>query len=206
MESEKESEHAVTKLGLKGGTLFTNVSGKTLDLPEFEPIFEVAARLDVPLFLHPTTPVPADSYLDYRLSATVGFTFDTTVSITRMIFSGLLDRFPGLKIVASHLGGCLPYLAERLDRGFANYPECQKIKKAPTEYLKQVFYDCVLFDPRTVQFAVDTLGVDQFMVGSDYPHQIGSLDKAVEVVRALALSVEDKEKVFGGNARRVFRV
>lgn len=87
--------------------------------------------------------------------------------IARLIFSGLLDKFPGLKIVASHLGGSLPYLAERLDRGYAVYPECRRAERSPSEYLRQVYYDCVLFKPRTVRFAVDTMGVSQFMAGSD---------------------------------------
>jgi len=196
--------HAVTKLGLKGGTLFTNVCGKPLDLPEFRPVFEAAASLGVPLFIHPTTPVPAQMFLDFRLAATVGFTTDTTVTFARLIFSGLLDEIPGLKLVASHLGGTLPFLAERLDRGFEAYPECKKPKKRPSDYLKGIFYDCVLFDPRTVEFAIDTMGVTQFMVGSDYPHQIGSLEKAVKVVAGLDLRDAEKELVFGKNAQKLF--
>jgi len=164
-----ELEHAVKVLGLRGGTLFTNVNGKTLDLPEFEPVFDVACKLGVPLFIHPTTPVPSQAFLDYRLTATVGFPTDTTLCVSRLIFSGVLDKYPGLKIISSHLGGTLPYLAERLDRGFKAYPECQKIKRAPSEYLKEIYYDCVLFDRDTVEFAVRAIGPEQFMVGSDYP-------------------------------------
>ncbi|MGI6662311.1 MAG: amidohydrolase family protein [Bacillota bacterium] len=199
-----ELVHAVTKLGLKGGTLFTNVCGKTLDLPEFRPVFEAAAALEVPLFIHPTTPVPAQMFLDFRLAATVGFTVDTTVAFARLTFSGLLDEIPGLKLVASHLGGNLPFLAERLDRGFEAYPECKKPKRKPSDYLKEIFYDCVLFNPKTVRFAIDTLGVTQFMVGSDYPHQIGSLEKAVKVVRDLELTDSEKEMVFATNAKALF--
>lgn len=201
-----ELVHAVTKLGLKGGTLFTNICGKTLDLPEFRPVFEAAASLGVPLFVHPTTPVPARMFLDFRLAATVGFTTDTTVCFARLIFSGLLDEIPGIRLVASHLGGTLPFLAERLDRGFEAYPECKRPKRRPSDYLKEIFYDCVLFDPRTVRFAMDTLGVRQFMVGSDYPHQIGSLEKAVKVISDLDLTDPEKELVFGTNAKELFGV
>lgn len=202
----EELTYAVAKLGLKGGTLFTNVNGKRLDLPEFRPVFEAAATLGVPLFVHPTTPVPADMFMDYRLAATVGFTTDTTVCFARLIFSGLLDEIPGLKLVASHLGGNLPYLAERLDRGFEAYPECKKPARRPSDYLKEVFYDCVLFDSRTVQFAVDTMGVSRFMVGSDYPHQIGSLDKAVRVIQGLDVRREDRERIMWSNAESLFRI
>jgi len=201
-----ELVHAVRKLGLAGGTVFSNVNGKMIDLPEFEPLLAAASDLDVPLFIHPTTPVPSTEFLDYRLAATVGFTVDTTVCVARLIFSGTLDRFPKLKIIASHLGGSLPYLAERLDRGYLAYPECKKVKGLPSEYLKRVYYDCVLFDPKTVAFAVGQMGASQFMVGSDYPHQIGSLQKAVKVVEDLPFSSDVKEQIFGGNAKRLFRL
>ena len=201
-----ELVHSVKHLGLAGGTVFTNVNGKTLDLPEFEPLLAAAVELDVPLFIHPTTPVPSTSYLDYRLAATVGFCFDTTVCVTRLIFSGVMDRFPRLKLISSHLGGTLPYLAERLDRGYLAYPECKKVQGLPSEYLKRVFYDCVLFDPRTVAYAVNVFGAGQFMVGSDYPHQIGSLAKAVRVVEDLPFANDVKDQIFSVNARRVFKI
>ena len=202
----EELRFAVTSLGLTGGTLFTNVNGRNLDHPDFEPVFRTAVELDVPLFLHPTTPVPAESYMDFRLAATVGFTVDTTLCISRLIFSGLLDRYPGLKIISSHLGGCLPYLAERLDRGYAVYPELGGATRRPSDYLKEIYYDCVLFDPKAVSFAVDTLGVGQFMAGSDYPHQIGSLEKARTVIDALPLDETAKSKIRSGNAVRVLRL
>ncbi|MDP2856921.1 MAG: amidohydrolase family protein [Bacillota bacterium] len=198
-----ELRYAVTSLGLKGGTLFTNVNGANLDHPDFEPVFSTAAALGAPLFFHPTTPVPSDSYLDFRLAATVGFTVDTTLSISRLIFSGLLDRYPGLKIISSHLGGCLPYLAERLDRGYSVYPELRGAARRPSDYLKGIYYDCVLFDARAVAFAVDTLGASQFMAGSDYPHQIGSLEKARTVIDALPFDEATKSGIRSGNALRV---
>ena len=204
--SAMELEHAVKNLGLRGGTVFTNINGKTLEHQVFEPVFEAAWRLGVPLFIHPTTPEPSEAFLDFRLAATVGFPTDTTLCVARLIFSGLLDKFPGLKIISSHLGGTLPYLAERLDRGFQAYPECKGIKKTPSEYLKEIYYDCVLFDPKTVEFAVSTMGPSQFMVGSDYPHQIGSLENAVGVVDALNLPETEKNMIRSDNARRLFGI
>lgn len=204
--SAKELRRAVTELGHKGGTLFTNINGKTLDDPSFISIFETAAELDVPLFIHPTTPHPADSFLDYRLAATVGFTVDTTLTVARFIFSGLLDRFPGLKLIASHLGGCLPYLAERLDRGYFAYPECQNIKKAPSEYIKDIYIDCVSFDPLAVQFAMESLGADRLLVGSDYPHQIGDTEKCTWVIRQLKATTDDKDKIFRANAEKLLKI
>lgn len=205
-DAASELTYAVRRLGLAGGTVFTNVNGKMIDLPEFEPLLAAAVELDVPLFIHPTTPVPSTGFLEYRLAATVGFTVDTTVCVARLIFSGVLDRFARLKIISSHLGGTLPYLAERLDRGYLAYPECKKVQGLPSEYLKRIYYDCVLFDPRTVAYAVGQMGASQFMVGSDYPHQIGSLAKSVRVIEDLPFGNDVKEQIFSGNARRVFKV
>ena len=205
--SALELRRSVKELGLKGGTLFTNINGKTLDDPSFQCVFETARELDVPLFIHPTTPNPADAFIDYRLAALVGFCVDTTLTFSRFIFGGLFDRIPGLKLIASHLGGCLPYLAERLDRGFFAYTECQKIHKAPSDYIKEnVYIDCVSFNPLMVDFALKFLGSDRLMVGSDYPHQIGDTEKCTWVISQLNASEEEKNKIFHTNAERIFNL
>ena len=182
------------------------MNGKTLDDPSFLPVLEAAVDLDVPLFLHPTTPSPADAFLDYRLVATVGFTVDTTLAVARLIFSGVLDRLRGLKLVASHLGGCLPYLAERLDRGYAAYPECKRASRPPSAYIKEIYIDCVSFEPLAVDFARKLVGAGRLMVGSDYPHQIGDLHKCTQVVEGLDIQAVEKEMIYHGNAERVFRI
>ena len=202
-----ELRRAVKELHFKGGTLFTNINGQTLDDPSFQCVFEEARELDVPLFIHPTTPSPADAFLDYRLAALVGFGMDTTLTVARLIFSGLLDRVTGLKLIASHLGGCLPFLAERFDRGYSVYPECQKPLKMPTSYLKEsVYFDCVLFEPLAVEFALKLFGSDHFLAGSDYPHQVGDLEKCVGVIRELDMSPEIKEKILHLNAEKLFKL
>ncbi|NPV69546.1 MAG: amidohydrolase family protein [Firmicutes bacterium] len=198
--SARELERAVKELGLKGGTLFTNVNGKTLDDPSYEELFKTARELDAPLFVHPTTPIPSDAFLDYRLAATVGFTVDTTLAVARLIFSGVLDRVPGLKLIASHLGGCLPYLAERLDRGWAAYPECKKASRAPSSYIREIYIDCVSFEPLAVDFARKLLGAWRLMVGSDYPHQIGDLYRCTEVIGGLEAPEGEKTAILSGNA------
>lgn len=201
-----ELRRAVTELGLLGGTIFTNINGKTLDDPEFLCLFETASELDVPLFIHPTTPSPADAYLDYRLAATVGFAVDTTLTVARLIFSGVLDKVPNLKLIASHLGGCLPYLAERLDRGYAAYPECKFIRQAPSLYLRNVYLDCVSFNPLAVEFALKMVGAGKLLVGSDYPHQIGDTEKCTEVISALHATQAEKELIFHGNAELLLKL
>ncbi|QUL98641.1 MAG: amidohydrolase family protein [Candidatus Fermentithermobacillus carboniphilus] len=149
------------------------------------------------------TPERAAEELEY---AVTGFPTDTTLCIARLIFAGIFDRFPGVKLIASHLGGALPYLSERLDRGFAAYPECHRIERARGEYLKEIFYDCVLFNPLTVEYAVKMFGASQFVVGSDYPHQIGDLGKAVSTIRALPISDHEKEMILGKNAEQLLKI
>jgi len=205
--SALELKRAVRELGLKGGTLFTNINGKTLDDPSFQCVFEAARELDVPLFIHPTTPNPADAFLNFRLAALVGFNVDTTLTFAKFIFGGLFDRIPGLKLIASHLGGCLPYLGERLDRGYYAYTECQKIRKPPTEYIREnVYIDCVSFDPLAVDFALKFMGAEKLLVGSDYPHQIGDTEKCTWVINELNASEEVKNKIFHSNAERIFNL
>lgn len=205
--SALELERSVKELGLKGGTLFTNINGKTLDDPSFSCVFEKARELDVPLFVHPTTPSPADAFLDYRLAALVGFSVDTTLTFARFIFSGLFDRIPGLRLIASHLGGCLPYLAERFDRGYEVYTACQNIAKAPSAYLKEnIYIDCVAFDPLAVDFALKFMGADRLLAGSDYPHQIGDTEKCTRVIDELNVSEEERDKILHANAEAIFKL
>jgi aminocarboxymuconate-semialdehyde decarboxylase len=108
--SVDELRRAVKDLGLSGGMIFSNINNKTLDLKEFWPIYEEAVKLDVPLFIHPTTPIDLTGLIDYRLVPMLGFTLDTSLAVTRMIYGGVFDKYPSLKVVASHLGGTLPFL------------------------------------------------------------------------------------------------
>jgi aminocarboxymuconate-semialdehyde decarboxylase len=120
------------------------------------------------------------------------------------VFSGVVERFPRIRWVLGHLGGATPYLAERLDRGFEAYPACrQHIARPPSEYLRRFFYDTVNFDVRALRLAVEFAGPAQLVAGSDYPHQIGSLEKMRSSIEAVGLAPRDREAVLGGNAPRL---
>lgn len=137
----------------------------------------------------------------------VGFLFDTTLAASGLVFSGVVERFPRIRWVLGHLGGAIPYLVERLDRGFENFPECRvNISRPPSEYLKTFFYDTVNFDPRALQLAIDFAGVSQLLAGSDYPHLIGSIPKMKESIGALNLSEADQARILGGNAAALLGV
>ena len=137
----------------------------------------------------------------------VGFLFDTTLAAAGLVFSGVAERFPRTRWVLGHLGGAIPYLAERLDRGFHAFEECRKnISKPPSEYLKHFYFDTVNFDPHAIELAIAFAGANHILAGSDYPHQIGSIEKMLESIRALRISDADKSKILGGNAAQLLRL
>lgn len=202
-----ELERAVTQGDLKGGTLFTHINGKQLDHADFWSLYEKACELDVPLFVHPIVPVNIGAMRDYRIVAVEGFLFETSVAVSRMIYSGLLERFSDLTLILAHMGGTLPFLAERMDRGFEVYPECrEKLSEPPSIALRQMYMDTFPHSQKAIEFSINFAGADKVLMGSDYPHQIGDLPGAVSTINDLAISDEDKALVLGGNARRVLKV
>jgi aminocarboxymuconate-semialdehyde decarboxylase len=137
---------------------------------------------------------------EYWLMPLVGFVFDTTLAAAGLVFGGVVERFPGIRWVLAHLGGAVPYLAERFDRGYYAYDDCRSaIPKPPSEYLKQFYYDTVNFDVKALELAIEFAGIDHVLAGSDYPHLIGSLEKMLSSIEELGLSQEEKAKVLGGN-------
>jgi aminocarboxymuconate-semialdehyde decarboxylase len=204
----EELERAVTKLGLRGAMLFANVNGRPIHHQEYWPLYEMAARLEVPLMIHPTSPPGIEAYQEYRMTALVGFLVDTTLSITLLMFEGILEKFPTLKFVLGHLGGTIPYIAERIDRGYEAYPEVRKnISQPPSFYFKRnCYYDTVAFDPDVLQFTLNFAGADHVLLGSDYPHQIGNMGKAVKVIEGLTISDDARQAVLGDNARRLLKL
>lgn len=203
----EELERAVKDLGLKGGTLMSNVNGKPLDLKDFYPVYEKAVQLDVPLYIHPTSPINNQYMGDYRLVPILGFGVDTSLSVLRLIFSGVLDKFPKMKLVASHLGGVYPYLRGRIETGYLAYPECKKdISKPPSNYLKVIWMDSIIYDNDVLESTIKFTGPDKIMLGTDEPHQIGDIDKAVERIRSLELREEDKQKILGDNAEKLLKL
>jgi aminocarboxymuconate-semialdehyde decarboxylase len=199
--SVREFERACRKLGFRGAMLFSNVNGAALADERFWPLYEAANELGAVLHIHPTAPVGVEAMADYWLMPLVGFLFDTTLAAENLVFSGVVERFPRIRWVLSHLGGAIPYIAERADRGFHAFKECRsKIQKAPSTYLKQFYYDTVNFDPLALKLAVDFAGAEHILAGSDYPHQIGSIPSMLESLHSLRISEADRAKVLGGNA------
>lgn len=199
--SAKEFERATSELGFKGVMLFSNVNGVALSDERFWPLYESANEINTVFYIHPIHPVGVEAMLDYWLMPLLGFTFDTTLAAAKLVFSGVVERFPKIKWVLAHLGGAIPYLAERLDRGYYAFADCRKnIRRPPSEYLKEFYYDTVNFDANALQLAINFAGVDHVVAGSDYPHQIGSLEKMLDSINTLNISPETKAKILGNNA------
>lgn len=205
--SVKEFERAIRQLGFRGAMLFSNINGVALADERFWPLYEAANDARAILHIHPTAPAGVEAMQDYWLMPLVGFLFDTTLAAEKVVFSGVAERFPRIRWVLSHLGGAIPYIAERADRGFHAFKECRaKISKPPSEYLKQFYYDTVNFDPLALKLAIDFAGADHILAGSDYPHQIGSIPSMLESLRAVAISETERAKILGGNAARLLSV
>jgi aminocarboxymuconate-semialdehyde decarboxylase len=171
-----ELRRAVRNLGLIGGYLPSNVKGRYLDSKEFSPIFETAAQLDVPLMVHPSNPPGRERMGDYELAVVSGYLFDTTLNIFHMIFGGLLDRHPGLRLYCTHLGGFAPFLRARMQRELdTNSALAARLKRPLSVYLQSIYYDTICFDPVYLRAALESDGVDlaRLVLGSDTPFPLG---------------------------------
>lgn len=203
--SVAELRRAVEELGFPGAMLFSNVNGVALADARFEPLYAEANRLGAVLHIHPTSPVGVEAMTDFWLMPLCGFLFDTTLAAAKLVFTGVPERYPNVKWVLSHLGGTIPYLAERLDRGWRAFAECRAhISRPPSEYLRNFFFDTVNFDPRALRFAADFAGVGQLLGGSDYPHAIGSIALMKESIAAAGFSAAERAQIHGESAARVY--
>ena len=199
--SVAELERAMNDLKLPGAMVFSNVNHVALADDRFAPLWKKADELSAVIYIHPTDPAGVEAMLEYWLMPLVGFLMDTTLAASKLVFSGVVARYPRIRWVLTHMGGAIPYLAERLDRGYRAFADCrQHIDRPPSEYLRQFYYDTVNFNPSAVRLALDFAGPDRILAGSDYPHQIGSLPLMMETIRDLDVSDAVKTKIFGANA------
>jgi aminocarboxymuconate-semialdehyde decarboxylase len=202
-----ELERAVKECGLPGALLFSNANGRPLDSKEYMPLYEKAIKLDVPLFIHPTTPINYAAMEDYRLVPIMGFTVDTALAVLRLVFSGVLKRLPNLKLVASHLGGVFPYLRGRIETAYNAYPECKvNISEPPSAYLKKIWADSVCYNSDILMSTYTFSGAEKLVLGTDFPHEIHDLYNAVKRIKSLKINEEQKEKILGENAIKLLKL
>ena len=198
-----ELDRAVGDLGMKGILLYTNLAGRFPDEPDFWPIFARAEELDIPILLHPAKPVTTELVKEYEMTSSLGNMFEDTIALTRIIMSGLLDRYPRLKLVCPHLGGTLPYMIGRIDHQTQVLKRGPKyLTRKPSEYLKQVWFDIVSPAPLAMKYCLDMLGPDKLLFASDHPWV--EPDVIRDAFSSLNLSREIETKILSGNARRLF--
>jgi aminocarboxymuconate-semialdehyde decarboxylase len=205
----QQLEFGVTRLGLRGASLGASVNGEELASPRFEPFWAAAERLDAPVFIHPQGAPALSSRLQGNgvLTNVIGNPLDTTIALSHLIFEGTLDRFPGLKICAAHGGGYLPSYADRSDHGCLTFPgQCNRtLRKRPTEYLKQLYFDSLVFSGEALRHLIAVSGVSQLVLGTDYPFPWTST--AIDhVLDAPGLSDADRIAILGGNAARLLKI
>lgn len=191
--------------GALGVMVLANVSGRSLTDPMFAPIWAEIDRRALPVLVHPTDP-PGVDVMDMKkfdLSWSVGFMFDTTLAITRMIFEGFFDRYPNLKLIASYGGAALPYLVGRFEKGDeVEIPSRQKMQRKPTDYLRHIYYDSITYNLGALKYLISVVGADRVMFGTDWPHQVHDTKGAL--ANTAALSPAECDAIRAGNARRVF--
>ena len=204
----QELETAVKELGLKGAAIGANLNGEAFADPRFHPVWAKAEELGVPLFIHPQgTPELAKKFVGNGwLSNTIGYPLETTIALSHLIFEGMFDRFPKLKVIAAHGGGFLPSYADRSDHAcLASPTSCNpniQLKKAPTEYLRQIYFDSLVFTPEAIRHLVAQVGASQVLLGSDTPYFF-ELHPVDLIFASESLSDDHKADILGRTAARL---
>lgn len=199
-----ELKRSMTQLGLRGAMIGTHVNGRNLDDPALDQFWASAAELSAFIFVHPSVGAGAERLTSYYLRNMVGLPFETTIAGACLLFGGVLERFPGLKICLAHGGGFVPYQAGRFQHGWEVRDEAKlRLHKPPSESLGRFFYDTLLHSKSALEYLISTVGSDRVLLGSDYPFDMGNLD-CVARVRALAIEPAARHLVLGGYARTVF--
>ncbi|MBT2305113.1 amidohydrolase [Variovorax paradoxus] len=200
----EELERCVVELGFRGVELCTNVNGEELSAPQFHPVFSRAQELGVLLFLHPTGFSEGRRLSSHYFNNVIGNPLDTTVALSHLIFDGVLDQYPGLKICAAHGGGFLPSYASRMDHAWCVRPDCRsKAKHMPSSYLKKMYFDTVVFDPENLDFLIHQYGHEHILMGTDYPFDMGDANPLALIEKLAGLDEEAKDAIRGGNARKL---
>jgi aminocarboxymuconate-semialdehyde decarboxylase len=201
----KELERAA-KLGLRGVEIPPKIVERQLDEPDFEVFWAAAEALQMAVCIHPFEAAPVGAMGRYFLGNLAGNLYDIGLAAALLIYGGVLERHPALRIVLYHAGGALPIILGRLDMGYRLVPECQKaIPRPPSTYANQFHFDIIAHSRPMLSHLVKTFGADRFVIGSDYPLPAG-LAHPVEEVKALGLDARDEEKILGANARQLLRL
>jgi aminocarboxymuconate-semialdehyde decarboxylase len=204
--SVEQLTECVKKFGLRGVEISSAVNGLELSDSRFERFWSKAEELGCLVFIHPLGTSLGDRVNRYYLGNVIGQPLETTIALSHLIFGGVLDRFPGLKICAAHGGGYLPSYIGRSDHGHAVRPEAARIKHKPSEYLKRIYFDSLVYTPEGLRHLIEEVGVEQVMIGTDYPFDMGSYDPRSQIAAVPGLGPQERDQILGGNAARLLGI
>lgn len=196
-------EHAVRALHLKGVIVSTAVNGVELADPRFEPFWNKAEELGAVVFIHPMGCSLGARLTPYYFSNVIGNPTETTLALAHLVFAGVLDRHPRLKICAAHGGGYFPFYIGRFDHGWRVRPEAQTCKDAPSEYLKRIWFDSLVYTPQQLEFLARQAGASQVVLGTDFPFDMGVSDPIARLDAVMSLSASERAAIRGANAVRL---
>jgi aminocarboxymuconate-semialdehyde decarboxylase len=198
-----ELERAISRLGLKGAQIGSNINGKNLDEPEFEPVWQVADRHAAFVMVHPNNVAGMDRMKSYYLNNLIGNPLDTTIAAACLVFGGVIERFPNIRFFMVHGGGFAPYQAGRWQHGWQVRPEPKKhLKKPPAETIRTLYFDTILHGRPALEYLVSAFGANHVMLGSDYPYDMGTFECARQV-KALSVPELDKLTILNGLVQKL---
>jgi aminocarboxymuconate-semialdehyde decarboxylase len=204
-----ELERCVNKLGLRGVEINPSVNGMDLTEPRLnlEKFFAKAQALDVVIFMHPIGFTQGERLVDHYFNNVIGNPMETTIAASHLIFDGVMQRHPKLKIVLPHAGGYLAHYWARMDHGYRARPDCRTvIKRPPSSYLAKMYFDTITFDPGMLRHMIDRFGPGHVLLGTDYPYDMGEDDPLALIGSVRGLKRAEKDMIEGGNAARLLKI
>jgi aminocarboxymuconate-semialdehyde decarboxylase len=202
-----EMRRCVNSLGMRGIEICTSVNGEELAQPRLEPFFAAAEELGILLFLHPSGFSEGRRLAKHYFNNVIGNPLDSTVAIGHLVFEGVLDRYPGLKVCVAHGGGYVPPYAGRMDHAYAARADCrERLKRKPSDVIKTLYFDTMVFEPDQLEFLVGKYGSDHVLLGTDYPYDMGESDPVGLVNRTPNLTAQDRARIRGLNAARLLGI
>jgi len=201
----KELERAVKKLGLRGVEVGSHVGKRELGDEAFWPIYKALEEMNVPIFIHPHHVAGLDRLLDFYLNNLIGNPLDTTIAAANLIFNGVFEKYPGLKIILAHGGGQFPFIMGRIEHGYEVRPEPkEKVHQPPRAFLKNFYFDTITHNPDALRYLIAFAGSDHVFLGSDYPYDMGDSNPVQTVSKLSGIKAADRRKIMRENAIELF--
>jgi predicted TIM-barrel fold metal-dependent hydrolase len=203
--SLNEMDRAQNDLALCGVALFSNIGGRPVDDPAFEPLYAKAEEKGLPIVMHPTVPSWGEAIKDYGMVPMIGFQVDSSFALLRLILAGVLERHPRLQVVMPHVGGILPFMIGRIDnatgvKGLGG----NHITRPPSEYLRRIYLDTNAPSAEALRYAYEFSGAERLLFGSDHPWN--DIKAYVDLVEGMSIPLKEKALIFSGNAKTLFRL